>query len=65
MADPPGPVGVCDSGSDLSGCRGSEPVGGFGVGQERRLRRVGGAVLDDVDVAHGYVPGKPSDDNDN
>lgn len=44
-------MGVSDSESDISGRSGGEPVGGFGVGQEQRLRLVGGALLDDVDAA--------------
>jgi hypothetical protein len=50
-SDPPGPVTVSNSASDLSGRRGGEPVGGCGMGQEQRLRLMGGAVLDDVNAA--------------
>lgn len=49
MADLPGARGL-RGGSDISGRRGGEPVGGFGVGNERHLGRVGVAILDDVDA---------------
>jgi hypothetical protein len=51
MAGLPGARGVSDSRSDLTGRRGSEPVDGFGIGHEQRLRLVGGAVLNDLDAA--------------
>lgn len=38
-------------GSDLSGLRGGEPVCSLGVGQEQRLRLVGGAIVYGVDAA--------------
>lgn len=46
----PGARGVSDSGSNLPGRRGGDPVGGFGVGHEQGLCGVGGGTLHGVRV---------------